>query len=99
VDDLLDISRVSEGKLEMKLEQVELTLVLRQASEGVRGMLEAAGHTFVVDLPVQALYVDADPGRLIQIIENLLTEARQLRYFARHAPIGIVQKRILPALR
>ena len=82
VDDLLDISRVSEGKLEVKLEQVDLALVLRQASDGARGMLEAAGHTFVVDLPVQNLYVDADPGRLIQIIENLLTNA------AKYTPAG-----------
>jgi signal transduction histidine kinase len=82
VDDLLDISRVAEGKLEVRLEQVDLTLVLRQASEGARGMLEAAGHTFIVDLPVQALYVDADPGRLIQIVENLLTNA------AKYTPAG-----------
>ena len=82
VDDLLDISRVAEGKLEIKLEHVDLTHVLRQASDGSRGVLQTAGHRLVVDLPDQALFVDADPGRLIQIVENLLTNA------AKYTPSG-----------
>lgn len=75
VDDLLDISRVAEGKLEIRVEHVDLSVVLRQAAEGSRGKIEAAGHLFVVDLPAEAIYVDADPGRLLQIVENLLTNA------------------------
>lgn len=75
VDDLLDISRVAEGKLEMKIEHVDLVGILRLASEAARGMMEAAGHTFLVDLPGRALFVEADPGRLTQIVGNLLTNA------------------------
>ncbi|SDR55023.1 PAS domain S-box-containing protein [Paraburkholderia fungorum] len=82
VGDLLDVSRVAEGKLEIKVEHVDLTLVVRQASEGSRGTLEGAGHLFIVDLPAQPLFVDADAGRLIQIIENLLINA------AKYTPEG-----------
>jgi len=82
VDDLLDISRVAEGKLEIKVEHVDLVLIVRQAAEGSRGMVETAGHLFVVDLPTEALFVDADPGRILQIVENLLTNA------AKYTPAG-----------
>ena len=82
VDDLLDHSRVAEGKLEIKVEHVDLALILRQAAEGSRGMVETAGHLFVVDLPTEALFVDADPGRILQIVENLLTNA------AKYTPAG-----------
>jgi CheY-like chemotaxis protein len=54
---------------------VDLTRVLRQASDVSRETLETAGHRLLVDLPDAPLFVDADPGRLIQIVENLLGNA------------------------
>lgn len=82
VDDLLDISRVAEGKLEIKIEHVNLTRILRQASDVSRSVLQTAGHRLIVNLPDQTLFVEADAGRLIQIVENLLTNA------AKYTPSG-----------
>lgn len=75
VDDLLDISRITNGKLRLTKEKVELRVVANRAAETVRPLMEARKHDFSVSLPTGPLYVEADPARLEQVIVNLLNNA------------------------
>ena len=75
LDDLLDISRITSGKVELHKERVELEDVIRQGVETCRSMLEAAGQELTLQLPTEPLVLQADPVRLAQIVENLMTNA------------------------
>jgi len=75
VDDLLDASRISRGKIELRLEDVELASVLRHAVESVRNQLDARRQELLVQLPPQPVHVRADPVRLAQVLVNLLANA------------------------
>jgi PAS domain S-box-containing protein len=75
VDDLLDVSRVSRGKIELRREKVELASVLRNALETSQPLMDERGHTFTVDIPDERIIVDADVTRLSQVFWNLLNNA------------------------
>jgi PAS domain S-box-containing protein len=75
VDDLLEVSRVTHGKIPLKIELVELAEVCTRAVEGSRPAIELAHHTLTVDLPEQPLRLEADPVRLAQVLGNLLNNA------------------------
>jgi PAS domain S-box-containing protein len=75
VDDLLDVSRVMRGKIELRTEQVDIASLLARAVETAQPLLEAQGHQLTVRLPSEALLVEADPVRLAQVFANLLTNA------------------------
>jgi PAS domain S-box-containing protein len=75
VDDLLDVSRVMRGKIELRKEHVQLSLVIARAVETVKPVIDALGHQLLVTLPSDPLFVDADPVRLAQVVGNLLTNA------------------------
>lgn len=75
IGDLLDISRILYGKLTLELEPVDAWETTRQAAEALRGAIEQRGLTLVLDPPTAPLPVLADPVRLEQIINNLLTNA------------------------
>jgi signal transduction histidine kinase len=75
VDDLLDISRITLGKVELRRERVDFRTVLGSAIEITRPLVEAANHEFVVRLPDDALPLDADPTRLAQVLANLVNNA------------------------
>jgi signal transduction histidine kinase/CheY-like chemotaxis protein len=75
VDDLLDVSRVMRGKIELRKERVELATVVARAVETVQPLMEAQGHELTVSLPPESLPLDADPVRLAQVVGNLLTNA------------------------
>ena len=75
VDDLLDVSRISRGKIELRRERVELATVVRNAVETSHPLIEAAGHQLTVSLPREPLWLDGDPVRLAQILANLLNNA------------------------
>jgi len=75
LDDLLDIARITQGKLELKAERVKLTDVVDSAVEEVRPLLESKNHQLTVTLPSEELTLNADPLRLSQILSNLLTNA------------------------
>jgi PAS domain S-box-containing protein len=72
VDDLLDVSRISRGRLELKRERVELASVLRQAVEACRPLAEIAAVDLIVTLPREPAYLHADAARLAQVLGNLL---------------------------
>lgn len=75
IDDLLDLSRVSRGKLDLRRERIELAPVIRQAVELASPLADAAQQEFVVQLLPQPIYLHADPIRLTQVISNLLNNA------------------------
>ena len=75
VDDLLDVSRITRGKLELRKEPIELKAVIEQAIEACRAQLEAAGHALHVTPLPAPLIVDADAVRLVQVLSNLLNNA------------------------
>ena len=75
IDDLLDVSRITRGKLDLRKERVELATVIGNAVDTTRPLIEAAGHSLTVSLPPQPVYLDADPMRLAQVFANLLNNA------------------------
>jgi signal transduction histidine kinase/DNA-binding response OmpR family regulator len=75
VEDLLDISRITRGAIELRRETLDVAPEVRHALESCRGPLEAGGHQVVVDLPSTPLHVAADRVRLQQILENVILNA------------------------
>ena len=75
VDDLLDVSRISRGRMELKRERVELASVVYQSVEACRPLAECAKHEVTVTLPPEPIYLHADPVRLAQVFGNLLNNA------------------------
>jgi PAS domain S-box-containing protein len=75
VDDLMEVSRITRGKIELARQQVTLTDILASAVETSRPALDGARHTFVQRLPEERLVLDADKVRLTQVFSNLLNNA------------------------
>jgi CheY-like chemotaxis protein len=75
IDDLLDVSRITVGRLELRKERVDIASVLASAVETVRPLVDAGGHALHVTSPPTPIYLDADPVRLAQVFSNLLNNA------------------------
>ena len=75
VDDLMDVSRITRGKVELRKERVQLSAVVGSAVETSRPLIEQMGHELTVRLPKHPVVVDADPTRLAQVFANLLNNA------------------------
>jgi signal transduction histidine kinase/DNA-binding response OmpR family regulator len=75
VDDLLDVSRITRGKINLVKEPVEVTKVVDMAVESCRPIIEERNHNLVIALPPQTVLVEADLTRLAQVIMNLLNNA------------------------
>jgi PAS domain S-box-containing protein len=75
IDDLLDVSRVSKGKIELRKSRVELAEVLGTAVETSRPLIEAAGHELTLGLPGKPVWLEVDPTRIGQVVSNLLNNA------------------------
>jgi PAS domain S-box-containing protein len=75
VDDLLDVGRITRGKLELKSEKLLLTSVLASAIEASRPLLEAKNHHLAIEPDSDKLFVEGDASRLAQVFSNLLANA------------------------
>jgi CheY-like chemotaxis protein len=82
INDLLDIARVSSGKLVLQMQPVDLRDVIATAIETSKPLIDAAGHALSVDLPLLPVPVDVDPVRISQVVSNLLSNA------AKYTPHG-----------
>lgn len=82
VDDLLEVSRIAEGKLEIRAKEVDLASVIRAATETSRALIDASSHTLEISLPYEPVVLTADPTRLLQVMQNLLNNA------AKYTPAG-----------
>jgi len=75
LEDLLDVSRISQNKLDLRKEPVELATVLRAAVETSRPLIDSAEHELNVQLPTDSIELYGDPVRLAQVFSNLLNNA------------------------
>lgn len=82
IDDLMDVSRISQGKLSLKMETVRLRDIVESAVEGSTPLIRAGRHSLDVQLPPPDVQVHADTTRLAQVIGNLLNNA------AKYTPDG-----------
>ncbi len=82
VDDLLDVARITRGKITLRMERVALAAVVHGAVEAARPFIEQSGHRLAITLPPQPVWLDADPTRLTQVLLNLLNNA------AKYTPHG-----------
>jgi signal transduction histidine kinase len=92
VDDLLDISRITQGKIELQKERLELSAVVAAAIEVARPLIEGRRHALQVDVPSRGMLIDGDRARLAQAISKLLANAAKytepggnIAVVARHA--------------
>lgn len=82
IDDLLDVSRISRGKMALRRSRLTLADVIGSAVETARPLIEAGGHGLTVSLPPAPIFLDADLTRLAQVFGNLLSNS------ARYTPAG-----------
>ena len=75
LDDLLDIARITHGKLQLRRERVQLVEVVNAAAEALRPQVEMRRQQLLVQMPEERVQLDADPLRLVQILTNLMTNA------------------------
>ncbi|WP_240980027.1 ATP-binding response regulator [Ramlibacter agri] len=87
VDDLMDIARVSRGKVELRQERVPLAGIVESALEGCRPQAERAGHALTVDVPAAPVWLFGDPTRLAQVLGNVLNNA--VKYTPPHGHIAL----------
>jgi signal transduction histidine kinase/ActR/RegA family two-component response regulator len=91
VDDLLDVSKITRGKVELRKERVEIADVIAKAVEMASDLFEQRHHDLVLDVAKERLWVDGDPVRLAQVVANLLTNAA--RYTERGGRITVSARR------
>jgi signal transduction histidine kinase len=75
IDDLMEVSRISRGRIELRKESVQLADVIQHALEISQPLIAAAGHQLKVNLPTEPLVLEADSVRLAQVVANLLNNA------------------------
>jgi PAS domain S-box-containing protein len=75
VDDLLDVSRITRDKIELRTDRIELASVIKNAVETSRPLIDSAGHELIVKLPNRPLFVNADAARMAQVFSNLLNNS------------------------
>lgn len=89
VDDLLELSRITRGKIELRKESVELREVIATTLETLKPLIAAAGHELTVASPAEPLVVEADPTRLGQIFTNLIDNAAKYTNAGGHIDISM----------
>jgi signal transduction histidine kinase len=87
LDDLMDVTRVTQGRMQLHKERVIVADVIEQALESCRALIEEAGHHLTVSDPSSDLWVEADPIRLSQVLSNLLHNA--VKYTPRGGRIAV----------
>jgi PAS domain S-box-containing protein len=75
IDDLLDVSRITQGKLDLRKQRIELSTILDSAVESSRPSIEAKGHQLVIVTPPHPVFLNADMTRLAQVFSNLFNNA------------------------
>ena len=75
VDDLLDVSRITQGQIGLHQEPVDASVLIRRAAEALRPAIEEKQHVLTIDVPVNSLPLHVDPTRMEQVFQNLLDNA------------------------
>jgi signal transduction histidine kinase len=92
INDLLDVARISHGRIELRRERVELAAVVRSALEATRPLVESSSHRLDVALPPGPILLEGDPTRLAQIFSNLLNNAA--KYTERGGQIRLAAEQV-----
>ncbi len=92
VDDLMDVSRIMRGKVELRKERVDLATVVVRAVETAQPAIDAAGHELTVSLPDESVWVSGDVVRLTQVLSNLLVNAA--KYSERAGRVTVTVARV-----
>jgi two-component system CheB/CheR fusion protein len=97
LDDLLDVSRVTQGKIKLRMEPVNVQDVCHESLEAINPLAAEHGHSVTFSAPDESLWVEVERVRLIQIVENLLTNA--IKYTPDHGHIDVLVSREQPWAR
>jgi PAS domain S-box-containing protein len=99
VDDLLDVSRISEGKIQLQKEPLNLAQVVESAVESSQPLLTSRKHTLSVNMPAEELIVNGDPVRLVQVLTNLLNNAAKYTPEGGHVTLSVEREPARAVLR
>jgi PAS domain S-box-containing protein len=91
IDDLMDVSRISRGRIELRKQRVDLGTVISEAIESVQPQIDASSHRLTVTLPAEPVFVDGDVARLTQVFGNILHNAS--KYSGRNGVIWVAADR------
>jgi CheY-like chemotaxis protein/two-component sensor histidine kinase len=92
VDDLLDVSRITRGKIRLETETVEAATVVRRAVETSRPLIEARKHELELSLPREPLWIEADATRVAQVLANLLNNAAKYTLERGKIKLGVTRE-------
>jgi signal transduction histidine kinase/ActR/RegA family two-component response regulator len=88
LDDLLDVSRITRGKIELRRRNLDLGAALSDVVEATRPLINAKAQTISLAVPEQPVFVDTDPTRLTQILSNLLNNAAKYTHAGGRIAVG-----------
>jgi PAS domain S-box-containing protein len=91
IDDLMDVSRISRGRIQLQKQRVDLRTVISEAIESVQPLIDTESHRVTVALPAEPLFVEGDVARLTQVFGNVLHNA--VKYAGRNGVIWIAAER------
>ena len=91
VDDLLDVSRITRDKIDLRKERVTLSSIVQSAVETSRPLIDVCGHALTVTLPSEVVWLDADMTRMAQVVANLLNNAA--KYTPEHGHLSLTAER------
>ena len=91
INDLLDVSRITRGKIELRKESLDLGTAVGAAVEALQPFIDSLQHQLTVELPVEPLLVDGDLGRLVQVLGNLLNNAAKYTVAGGHIWLSVVR--------
>ena len=92
VDDLLDVSRITQGKLELRLARLDLMSVIDAAVETSRPAIVSAGHELSIIAPERRIFVDGDSTRLAQVVSNLLNNSAKYTHRGGHIQLTVARE-------
>jgi signal transduction histidine kinase len=98
IDDLLDISRISQGKIELRRERLDLVELVRNTVEDRRGILDDARLDLALKLPAEPVWVTGDPTRLCQVVGNLIQNATKFTETGGRVSVRVVANDALAAI-
>ncbi|MFO1418479.1 MAG: PAS domain S-box protein [Methylotetracoccus sp.] len=92
VDDLLEVSRITRGQIELRKESVDVAMLIKHAIDTSQPLIDAGQHAVKVSLPPEPLWIEGDPVRLTQVFANLINNAA--KYTKSHGTIRVGAERI-----
>jgi signal transduction histidine kinase/CheY-like chemotaxis protein len=89
VDDLLDVSRLTQGSIRLRKEPVDLGDAVERAADSTRPLIDSRNHTLTLDLPAKPIRLEGDAARLEQVVSNLLNNAAKYTMPGGHIRLGV----------